>query len=141
MHYVMMILLVSSFIQAFSQKVKSIDLCHGPQRSFIASAHITEGLDTTFLVIGRNNRYTHLIDYITLKSGGKEEMIQFFTYCRDFLDQEDDGVHENYKGNVISVNKIMGVKSLWVYGEDDDGFTYFNLKGLNKLIACLSTTQ
>jgi hypothetical protein len=98
---------------SFGQKTKTVDLCNGPYKTFFVSAHISfvddQPSDTTFLVLGRNNRYTHITDLITLKSGSFNEVWNFFTYCMEFLKKEDEGMSEDRDGNHISVYKMDGL--------------------------------
>jgi DUF2075 family protein len=92
-----------------------------------------------FLILGRNSKYVHITDYITIKSGNFDEVWGFFTYCKEFLEKEEAGIAENFEGNYISVHKVMGAKGLMIYGEgdDDSGYTGFNLKVLNKVLTCM----
>jgi hypothetical protein len=137
------ILLIFSLTGAFSQKVKQVEICKGQYGVYSLYASITYEIDqpkdTLFIVFGKNNRYTHITDLINLKAGSFNDVWNFFTYCMEFLNKEEEGMSETYKGNLISVTKTMGFKVINIYGEGKDasGWTGFNEKYLDKLLSCM----
>jgi hypothetical protein len=92
--------------------------------------------------MAKDARYTYLTEFITIHAGLKlSEMIDFLNYCNSFCQKEESGTSDKYKGNYISVNKVMGMKFMMIYGygSDSDGYATFNSDTFHKLIKRIET--
>lgn len=130
-------------IQRPERKTKTVDLCVGPGGLFHVAAQISlvdnYPTDTLFVVTGRNSQYTQLTDYLLIKSGTFDQVHGFFTYCKGVLETEDSGISLRYDGNGIAVTKVRDTKGLWIdgEGEDDRGYTGFNMRAIDKVLSCM----
>jgi len=127
---------------AFSQKTRMIDLCDGQYGNFRVRAIVKMfdyGLDTLVVVLGKNNRYSYIVDHMYLYYGSTDEVFEFFRYCRKFLSKEDKGTMETINKTTIVVQKTLGVRTLHIYPPNEGGgFTELHMKSIDKIVSCLS---
>lgn len=96
-------------------------------------------IDTVYHMLGRDARYTALVEYITVKTGSKYDVISLLNKCLESFN-EDPGTSFDFNGSSIHVEQMMGVNVLYVYGEGSDNRGFISLtKSLTKrLITKLS---
>lgn len=103
-------------------------------KGIIINMMVTEG-DTTYLMMGQNAKYTHIVNTIILKSGGVEEIYSLLEQCAKMM-PEKDGTSLQYDGNTIATIDKQRVM-LFGTGRDSQGFVLLNAPAVTKLMAPL----
>jgi len=80
-------------------------------------------IDTIYFLIGRDNRYSQLFEYISLKTGSIQSIYDLLKKSYDFVNAELPGTSTIYKHNYLSVEKVMGVNTKYIdiYASNEKG--------------------
>jgi hypothetical protein len=96
-------------------------------------------IDTSCFIIAKDYQYQYSYQNFTLKSGTIEEVKDFLIHCKLFLNAETDGTSETYEGNHISVSNYMGIKGLYMFGNNSDSYCVLGSKQLSKYISAIDS--
>ncbi|MEK6882007.1 MAG: hypothetical protein AABY22_20480 [Nanoarchaeota archaeon] len=125
-------ILLFSALSSFAQKSKTIDVARINNIIIKGSISYNEDNsieDTTYYIMGRDNRYVHLIEFnMLLNDCPLERIYDFLNYSIAFYDEES-GTKARYKSNYFSVYRLMGIKVLSIY-EEGDGSGYTDTSGM-----------
>lgn len=129
-------LLFISCLAAFAQKSKSNTVVE--IRGITIKQIIAEqdgAVDTTYLMMGRNSKYTQIVDIVTLKIGSAKEIADLLNECVK-MSTESDGTSMQYEGNMISM--IGKQLVLFGSGEDSNGYVYLTKAALTKMTEAMA---
>lgn len=79
----------------------------------------------------KNARYQHIIDIITIYSGDAEELITLIDFMISFIQKEEPGTSTHFEKVFISVEKVLGIKYLYIGA--DNGYTNLYPKQLPEI--------
>lgn len=152
MRLFILLLLIFIAVKAFSQKtvqytiveIKPVGITHIELTRFVHYDSLNIPIDTNYILIGRNNRYTQLFEYITLKSGAIQDIYDLLNKATKFIDAELAGTSTTYKGNYLSVEQLSGWKYIYIYGNhnsttltDKNGYTVLDGHKIKKVMTLI----
>lgn len=124
--------------QCKAQKSKRIEVAK--TAGIIVSCHVqfdenNQPIDTLYHMIGRDSRYTSIVEFITLYSGPSADLLQLLQKCTDAYN-EDEGTSLQFGSSHIYVTKLMGSLIVYLYGQgaDERGYTYIGRSQITKLV-------
>lgn len=129
-------ILIISILDSFAQKSKRIRIHESMMLNIGCRINFSEDgseNDTLFYILGRDSRYS-TIELITLQIGTIKEICDFLKYSSDFYKNEEVGISENYNGCLLSLEKIMAIKQLWIHEEEGSGYTIVSGSQLDKAL-------
>jgi hypothetical protein len=136
--YIILFILALKVSFSYSQKAKTIDVAKIQLANIYANiSYNSNGVpsDTSYVLVAKDDRYQYLNEYITLYQGNIRDLFHLIVYSIEFMNKEETGILENYKGNKIYSKKIGGFKCVSINGieKDSDSSCTFNQIMLNKL--------
>ena len=135
----MLIFLIILHFESFSQKTFRKEIAHVQHATISRVINFNESnkpVDTVFYLIGRDVRYPHIFTYIGLRTGTYMELDQFLKGCKDFIETSEPGTGYDINSTHLSIEKIMGIKVLQIFGTelDSQGYTQFTKAQITKLL-------
>jgi hypothetical protein len=136
MKRIILAVLLFASIVCVAQKSKTVKVYE--QYGVVLNAHVkydstNAPIDTSFHLMGRDRRYQHIIEYITISSSNGIKPI--YRLAKKILESfpEDDGTSISFDGYELYVTKLLGMANVNVYGSgrDSNGYTSFS-KGMAK---------
>jgi hypothetical protein len=133
MKHVLLILLITASLWAHAQKTtrNTVSEFRGVTITQMITTQADGTADTLFLMMGRNAKYTQIIDIVTLKHGTARDISDLLTECMKFLPEKESTSLE-YRGNTLmslGKNQIM----LFGTGQDQRGYILLNKGVITKL--------
>lgn len=135
-----LIIIISNSLLA--QKERTIEVCKANTWYIYATVSIDQSNnpgDTSYMLGGRDKRYTHLEKYILISYGEKDKILDFLEHVSLFIENEQDGISELYKGVRLSMIKTSGISVVMIYDSDQQGYTTLNTDTVKKLISGLNS--
>ena len=124
-------------LNLYCQKTKSILIWKKPITDQVLRAHYIlndkDSLETINIhFMAKDDRYSQLIDYITIYSGTPIEFYFFLTELEKFYKENEPETSMEIHGQYVSVQKFMGTKQLWIYEKDGNGYHIFLIAWIQK---------
>lgn len=134
-----LIILFTTITFCFSQKTKSNKICNLQNISIDRDIYFDKDnipTDTIYYLIGKDDRYSELHEYIILTKGNVLDLYIFLKDVKIFLKSEDNGTSSEIEGIRVAVYSLIGMKTIYVYeyNKHKSGYHIFTSHKLNSLL-------
>jgi len=131
MKTILLLTLLAASTLVNAQKVKSVQIFDSNIGTL--TCQYVYGTDTTvnIVLLGRNYRYTHIIDYIVIYSGTPSDVVEFFNDVEILVNENEPSTTCSIDGQMIN---ISGVGKFSIYESHGSlGYHIYTLKQWQKL--------
>lgn len=125
-------------LQANAQKSQSTTVTKTPTVTIDRIIKFDEEntpLDTVYLMMARDARYSSIVELIGIKHGSADEIVGLLNKCLRSIEEEPDGTTLQFEGNTLSITKAALGKVVMLHGiEDDrDGYVFLHKALISKI--------